>query len=197
VRYWTEALELLTLTETMLAKHGLLTEPISHKQNRLRELCQFLLTTSQKELRGEKLTEQEYNTIERIGSTVDYITLSIFGTDNWGAVSGPDKEVAIVADVYTNNQGNQAGILHAAVGYVNDLYVVVEIEGYLYLVKGATFSYYEFPMPIGERLTDEQWQEMLKKRKVFPVPPWMNDVIIKLDKNIQPEVKEFLYSSGC
>jgi hypothetical protein len=46
-------------------------------------------------------------------------------------------------------------------------------------------------------MTDEQWQEMLKKGKVFPVPSWMNDVIIKPDKSVTPQVKEYLYSSGC
>jgi hypothetical protein len=196
IHYWTEALELLTLTQNMLTDYGMFDE-FRYKHDQLRDMCQFLLAVTNKELRGEKLLEQEYHTIERIGSSVEYITLSIFGTDTWNYVSGPDKEVAVVADVYTNNLGDKAGILHAAVGYANDLYVVVEVEGYLYITKGSTFSYYEFPKPLDERMTDEAWQEALKKRKVYPVPQWMNEVIIKLDKSLEPTVKEFLYSSGC
>jgi hypothetical protein len=110
--------------------------------------------------------------------------------------SGTDKEVAVVADIYTNNQGDKAGILHSAVGYANDLYVVVEIGGYLYLTKGATFSYYEFPVPLNQRMTDEEWQDMLKKGKVFPLEPWLQDIIIKLDKPVETQI-QYNYSSGC
>jgi hypothetical protein len=197
VNYWKSAISLLNLTSNLLQKNGLLDDRLKGKQSQLMELCQFLLAVSEKEVRGEKLLEQEYRTIERIGSSVEYITLSIFGTYYWDYVSGPDKEIAVVADIYTNNQRNKPGILHAAVGYGNDLYVVVEIEGYLYLTKGSTFSYYEFPMPLDERLTDEEWQEMLKSGKVFPVEPWMNDLIIELDKSMEAQVEEYLYSSGC
>ena len=36
----------------------------------------------------------------------------------------------------------------------DNIYVIVEIEGYLYLTKGATFSYHEFSMPQGKELKD-------------------------------------------
>ena len=197
VQYWKSALELLKLTSDMLSKYGLLDDKSKYHQNDLTELCTFLLNVSEKELRGEKLLEQEYKTIERIGSSVEYTTLSIMGTWSWQYISGPDKEIAVVADIYTNNQENQPGILHAAVGFANDLYVVVEIDGYLYLTKGSTFSYYEHRVPLNNRMTDEEWQEMLKKGEAFPIQPWMKDIIIKLDKDLEIKVKEYLYSSGC
>jgi hypothetical protein len=196
VNYWKSAQELLSLTTALLNEHGLLDDEISNKQSQLSELCAFLLKVSEKELRGEELVEQEYRTIELIGTSVENITLRIFGTDTWSYVSGPDKEVAVVADIYTNNQGNKAGILHSAVGYANDLYVVVEIGGYLYLTKGATFSYYEFSVPLNQRMTDEEWQDMLKKGKVFPLEPWLQDIIIKLDKPVETQI-QYNYSSGC
>jgi hypothetical protein len=197
VQYWKGALELLTITNDLLNKYDLMDDKSKYNQEELKELCTFLLTVSEKELRGEKLLEQEYNTIESIGSSVEYTTLSIMGTWSWDYVSGPDKEIAVVADIYTNNQENQPGILHAAVGYANDLYVVVEIDGYLYVTKGSTFSYYEHRVPLNNRMTDEEWQEMLKKGKSFPLPAWMEEIIIKLDNELQPKVVEYLYSSGC
>jgi len=197
VQYWKSALELLKLTDDLLSKYDLLDDKSKHNQQELTELCTFLLNVSEKELRDEKLLEQEYRTIEGIGSSVEYTTLSIMDTWSWEFISGPDKEITVVADIYTNNQENQPGILHAAVGYANDLYVVVEIDGYLYLTKGSTFSYYEHRVPLNKRMTDEEWQEMLKKGEVFPVQPWMEDIIIKLDKSLEPKVKEYLYSSGC
>ncbi|MBQ0740379.1 DUF3160 domain-containing protein, partial [Aquimarina celericrescens] len=100
--------------------------------------------------------------IELIGSTFEWLTLDLVKQkdqylDDWHSVKGPDKSVAVVADIYTSNSGNNPdkGILHVATGNVNDIYVVVEIEGYLYITKGAVFGYHEFHIPMGNRLTDE------------------------------------------
>ena len=48
----------------------------------------------------------------------------------WEDVQGPDRSVAVVADVYTANASNNPdkGVLHAATGYVDDIFVVVEIN---------------------------------------------------------------------
>jgi len=105
--------------------------------------------------------------------------------------------VAVVADVYTANALNnpKRGILHVATGNVNDIYVVAEIEGYLYITKGAVFSYYEFPRPLGNRLTDEEWQKMLEKNEAKGIPNWIKEIIVPIDA---PKSNEMIfYSSGC
>lgn len=196
--FWQHAIELLDLTAGVLDRNKLLTKELRHRSDELKELTQFLLNVSRKELRKESLSPQEYRTIEIIGSTVENLTLSIMETDNWHQVKGPDREVAVVADIYTNNvDKSKAGVLHVAVGHVNDLYVVVEIEGYLYITKGATFSYYEFPQPLDRRLTDEQWQQMLKRDEAPPVPGWLEDIMVPLGENPHPKVRPYHYSSGC
>ena len=56
-------------------------------------------------------------------------------------------------------------------GDADEIYVVVEIEGYLYLTRGAVLSYREFLQSIDDqRLTDEEWQEQLKKNPRKGVP---------------------------
>lgn len=201
--FWKNMLELLNVTQNVLSRNGLLTEDIKAKTTQLKESASFLYSASQKELKKQKLSEQEYRTIEAIGSSIEYLTLSIIEPGKslqlWSEVSGPDKAVAVVADVYTRNIAgcNKNGILHEAVGNVNDLYVVVEIEGYLYLTKGATFSYYEFVQPLGTRLTDEEWQKMLEEKKDLPpIPAWLKDIILQPKDAPVPDEKIF-YSSGC
>ncbi|MBN1761256.1 MAG: DUF3160 domain-containing protein [Chitinispirillaceae bacterium] len=198
VKFWQHAIDLLAFTDKVLDRNRLLPKELQHKSEELREITQFLLNASRKELKKEKLTEQEYRSIELIGSTVENLTLSIMETDNWEQVKGPDKEVAVVTDIYTNNlDKKRGGILHVGVGNVNDLYVIVEIEGYLYITKGGTFSYYEFVQPIDKRLTDEAWQNILKSKEVFPVPGWLNEIIAPLGNNPHPKVRTYMYSSGC
>jgi hypothetical protein len=203
VNFWKSMIELLDLTERVLNKNDLLTKDISSKSKQLKENAQFLLSASEKELRKQKLSEQEYNTIEALGASTEYLTLSIVEPDkyleHWENVQGPDKSVAVVADVYTRNIAgcNKNGVLHESVGNVNEIYVIVEIEGYLYLTKGATFSYYEFVQPLNTRLTDEEWQEIIESKKDLPaIPQWMKDIILPAQEVPGIDEKIF-YSSGC
>ena len=114
-------------------------------------------------------------------------------------ISNKDKKVAIVADVYTANADNNPNksILFEAVGDADEIYVVVEIGGYLVLTRGAVFSYREFIQSIDEqRLTDEEWQEQLKKNARKGVPDWMKPLFVPL-KQLPEANEEFFYSTGC
>jgi hypothetical protein len=200
--YWKSVIELLDLTQAVLKKNNILDASIEKVTTSLRENAEFLLSASEKELNGETLSEQEYQQIEYIGSTFEWLTLDLVKQkdqylDGWQNVIGPDKSVAVVADIYTSNASNnpEPGILHVATGNVNDIYVVVEIEGYLYITKGAVFSYYEFNQPLGVRLTDEEWQLMLEKNKAPKIPEWMKEIIVPIHSP-KPNQKIF-YSSGC
>lgn len=197
--FWKSMAELVKTTNQTLEKYNLFTKEIKNKSERIEEMVGFLLQASEKEIRGEALSDQEYNTIEIIGSTVEYITISLLPhwVDNWSMVKGPDREVSVVADIYTANSDNNPnkGILHVGVGPVNDIYVVVEIEGLLYLTRGAVFSYYEFVEPLGTRLTDEEWQERIKDKKLPPIPGWMKEIIY--DKEAPKSDEAIFYSSGC
>ncbi len=202
IGYWNSVIELIDLTESVLERNQLLDSNISRITTSLRENAEFLLSASKKELAGKKLSVQEYGQIEVIGSTFEWITLDLVKQkdqylDGWDNVEGPDKSVAVVADIYTANGENNPdkGILHVATGNVNDIYAVVEIEGYLYITKGAVFGYHEFHLPLGNRLTDEEWQEMIEKNQAKGVPEWMKDIIVPI---AVPKTNEkIFYSSGC
>jgi len=182
-----------------LEKHRLLTPDLKGKTKQLADMTAFLQQVTKKEIAGQRLSVNEYETIRIMGSSMEYFTLSVLDPDwkpdNWSLVEGPDKSIAVVADIYTRNVPgcDKNGILHVATGNANNIYVVVEIEGYLYLTRGATFSYYEFVQPLGTRLTDEEWQEMLEKGKA-PALQWIRELMI--EKEPKSDEKMF-YSSGC
>ena len=46
-------------------------------------------------------------------------------------------------------------------GEVSTIYAVVPVEGSLRLASGSVYSYYEFPWPLGDRLTDAAWLRLL------------------------------------
>ena len=114
-------------------------------------------------------------------------------------MQGTDKSMAIVADVYTANGFNnpEQSVLFEGVGPANELYVVVEIDGYLYLMRGAVFSYREFKRPIDEqRMTDEEWQQYLQQYPETGKPSWMKEIIIPSGEKPVPNERIF-YSTGC
>ncbi len=204
VAFWKKAIELLDNTAQLLQQQDMLTEKIGSATDRMRQEVKFLLKISEKELAGTPLADEEYDQLEYIGATFENISLDLVREEDqylmgWSDVEGADKKVALVADVYTANADNnpEKSILFEAVGNADEIYVVVEIEGDLYLMRGAVLSYREFIQPIGEqRLTDEEWQEMLEKNPRKGVPEWMKRIIVPLEKT--PEVnEEYFYSSGC
>ena len=148
VNFWKKAIELLNNTEKLLKEQNMLTEKVNDATSRIREEAQFLLVISEKELAGTPLTDEECDQIECIGSTFENISLDLIRQpdqylDGWSNVEGADKKVALVADVYTANADNNPNksILFEAVGDADEIYVVVEIDGYLYLTRGAVLSY--------------------------------------------------------
>ena len=197
--FWRKMENILQATRLILQQNDCMTDDLKGKTDQLNDYVTFLIQVTEKELRGEKLTEPEYRTLEYMGSSIEYFTLSVVDPDlhldDWSLV-GPDKPIAIVADIYTRNiRGcNKNGILHIATGNANNIYVVVEIEGNLYLTRGATFSYYEFVQPLGTRLTDEEWQKMLEEKKAPAVPEWMKSILIEKEPHVNERV---FYSSGC
>jgi hypothetical protein len=69
------------------------------------------------------------------------------------------------------------------------------MNGEYYLTRGATYSYYEFVRPLGDRLTDEQWQQMLLDGKAPAVPDWFAPWLLE-DKQVDMD-QRFCYGTGC
>lgn len=199
--FWEELESLLALTNKMLERNHFLTEIINERSKTLAGMVQLCRLASEKELDGQNLTTEEYQQIRNIGSSLEWFTLSVIDPDtvhySWNDIKGADRYVAQVADVFTRNILGcpKDGILYEAAGFPNEIYVLVEMKGHYYLTRGAVYSYYEFVRPLGDRLTDEQWQEMLINGKAPAVPEWFAPMLLQ-GSQANPD-ERFLYSSGC
>lgn len=172
---YSRLLSLTRMANDGLGKRGLLSEEISMKYESFDSLLTSMLEISEKEISGEPLSESEYSMIKNIGGYLEEITTFSIETSE-ELESDADKSVAIVADVHTDL--NTLMALEEGVGYPYTIYVVVNVEGKTYITQGPVFSYYEFKHPIGDRLTDESWQEMLASGDNPELPPWSNGFII-------------------
>lgn len=159
----------------------ILSEEIKNAMQNFEDLLEFLIKCSVKELRNEELSEDEYMRIFTYGGLIEYLTSSLASDGaRWHEiVSEADKNMAVIADFHTvaPNSMSQGGYMEAGVGSAHEIYVVVPIGGKLYLTRGAVFSYYEFLNDSGKRLTDEEWQNMIKENKCPKQPSWTKSFI--------------------
>ena len=66
-------------------------------------------------------------------------------------------------------------VLEQGVGNCNFLVVAIDNEDDRMVYVGPAYSYYEFRQPVGNRLTDDQWKQMLATEKEPARPAWTND----------------------
>ena len=204
VRFWQKAQELLTQTNTVLQSYGLLTDRAKSISEQMADQIAFLLQASKDELAGRGLSEEQCDQLKHIGATFENLSLDMLRDKDhelweWDDVQGPERSVALVADVYTANADNnpEQSVLFEGVGPADEIYVVIEVQGYLWLMRGAVFSYREFTRPYGEqRMNDEEWQKRLESDPRQGVPEWMKPVIAPV-KQAPIDNEKVFYSSGC
>jgi hypothetical protein len=178
IEFWKKCISLLALNKKMLEENGLMTKKLEFRNNELSHMAGLFVRISDKELKGKKISNLEFDTLSFIGGEVESLTLNIIESNEGftSQVNTPERYMAIATDVYTYNDK----CLEEGVGMGDEIYVVAEINGLLYLTRGAVYSHYEFIQPTSERLTDEAWQNQLIDRKEPKQAVWMNDIKINV-----------------
>lgn len=171
-----------------LGSRGLLNDLDSASLQSLATMCDTLQRIAEKELRGELLTEEEYDFIRYIGGQLEDIVMASADTDNQDPFAPKymeeDPQAAVIADVATDPGSDQGLIvLEEGVGRINPIYVVVPIlqaDGSYFwqIARGGVFSYYEFAWPGSDRLTDESWRAMLNDGTAPPAPVWTSSFLV-------------------
>ncbi|MBN1786142.1 MAG: DUF3160 domain-containing protein, partial [Candidatus Methanofastidiosa archaeon] len=173
---YSRLLSLTRMAKDGLSDRDLLSAEMLSKYENLDSLLQSAIEISEKEIAGEALTESEYRIINDIGAYIEGITtFSLESSEKYE--SEADSSVALVADVHTDV--NSMMVLEEAVGYPYSIFVVVQVEGRVYIAQGPVFSYFEFKHPLDDRLTDEKWQELLEDGEEPELPQWALGFIIE------------------
>ena len=143
------------LALTKMAHNGLAEMKVLDKQSdkdftTLENTLEKLLEISIKELENKELTEEEYEFIRNFDQNISPML------ENVDIMS---QRSILVADVYTSPDG----VLEEGTGKLNLIVVAYkQPDGRIVLGAGPVISYYEFWQPSGQRLTDEEWRDMLK-----------------------------------
>jgi len=149
--FYNRLLALTRMTATGLDEMNVLDSAAKYRLENLETILERLVELSEKELENEELTEEDYEFIKNFGDGLNAVI---------SEVDEKAKKTTIIADVHTD--GNTEQVLEEGVGYVDLVVVAYKVpDGRILIGAGPVMSYYEFKQPMGERLTDEKWQEML------------------------------------
>lgn len=161
---------LAKMTRDGLKSRGLLDERDEASLQRLETLAISLKTIAEKELGNAPLTEAEYDLIRGYGVQLEHFWLEALRDEGVEHRSQSiDHPAAVIADVATDPGGR---VLEGATGHIFEIYAVVPVDGGLRIAKGGVYSYYEFPWPMRDRLTDSKWRRMLNDGEIPPPPDW-------------------------
>lgn len=168
---------LIELTNTELTKRNMLAPATGDILSKMQLLVNNLESISNKELNGQELSEADYNVIRGFGGSIEHFWYEVNKEDmgDQSAISYlDDNPSSLIADVATDPNGQ---VLEEGTGRVFRIYVIVPVDGKPRIASGTVFSYYEFPWPINDRLTDKKWNEMLDSKKAPELPEWTNTFI--------------------
>jgi len=165
-------LALAQMTRDGLESRGLLTDLTRFNLENLMTELEFLKAAAESELAGQSLSDDDYWHIKYFGGVLEQLTLAAADTQDPSDRNLEDQKAALIADVATGlDQTGQLAALEEAIGQPTEMYVVLPDEPWRMAV-GAVFTYYEFPVPISGRMTDEQWQEDVEAGNAPPPPDW-------------------------
>ncbi|WP_346699107.1 DUF3160 domain-containing protein [Catenibacillus scindens] len=154
---WKRFANLASKTSQGLKSYGLLSSDDETNLARLEEMARQFLTMTEKELSNTLLTDEEYDLIRNYGGNLEHFWLEAFKEEGENITSG-DFPAAIVTDIATDPNGS---CLEVATGNPSIIYVIVPIDGELHICVGAVYSFYQFEQPLSQRLTDDQWRQMM------------------------------------
>jgi hypothetical protein len=173
-------LALATMTKDGLEQRGLLSDLTRGNLENLISELQFLQRMSEAEMNGTQISDEDYWHAFYWGGVLEQFTLAAADTDSQEGAHPilEDQKAALIADVATGlNADGSLVALEEAIGQPTSIYVVLPGQP-TRLATGAVFSYYEFPVAVDGRMTDEQWQAMVEAGSNPAAPDWTKLFIV-------------------
>jgi predicted small secreted protein len=159
-----------------LTQRGLLTETARSALETLQYLADTCRIIAEKELENTSLTDAEYEFIRTYGGELEHIFDAVKEEEVTALMGGYYQEQylmehpgGLVADVATDPNGS---VLQEATGFAKEIYVAFPRDGQVVLSRGLVFSHYEFTVPTAERMTDDDWHEMLNNGETPELDDW-------------------------
>lgn len=153
---------LTAMTRRGLTEYRLLNQTETQRLQRLETMLDRLLDMAVDEVNGQPPSPSDQQFLRTFADWVDEVST---GIDEEG------RKTTVIADVHTDGTTGQC--LEEGVGYVELMVVAYALpNGTVTVGAGPVLSYYEFKQPVGQRLTDQEWRNLLASAPPAP-PEWI------------------------
>lgn len=149
-----------------LEERDLASEPVRQRLDEFHLLLLDLMNMAERELRGESLSAEEYETLAGFGETMRRLVSPPVEANG----EPPAELLASAVRLYSG--GEYGETLQAAVGKPTVYYVIAPVAGRPTLTVGAGYSYYEFVRPADSPLSSEAWREIVESGNLPEKPAW-------------------------
>lgn len=178
LRFFYDLTSLLERSLPLLKKYEFLTPQWMGKFEAFLNILDKLTVIVEKEVVNNPISVDENEYL----ATVPFLIARIIRPDGDVDTGDTSKyQMAMVADVHTDGDNGQ--VLEVATGKPFMLYVALnDGQGGKRIAVGFTYSYYEFPHPMNDRLTDEKWKAFIygnpsKKELEAKRPEWLRGLM--------------------
>lgn len=159
---------LAEMTRDGLQANNVLPSEQKYKLEELMKQFTFYRDIAEKELQNTIISDDDF---EKLRVSHIYVNGTLTPPDGGSYMPAREARAGLIADVHTAASQRKSEILYEATGIPNILYVAVKDANGTRLTRGVTYSYYEFTGPLGERLSDTDWQGVIYENKTsFPLP---------------------------
>jgi hypothetical protein len=134
---------------------------------------------ARRELTGQTLTNLEYQRL------TDYATVIVQLTKAALDDLISDDQVGQTAAAVTDIAASQDRRLLEGIGWVDEIYVVIERGQQRFLTRGGVYSYYEFEWPVQSPLNNAIWVQMLADDQAPSRLEWIAEFIVQPDGDVQ------------
>ncbi len=167
-------------TRDGLKSYGMLSDDAEKDLDRLSEIGRRLLTISEKELKEETLSDEEYDFIREYGGDLEHFWREAMDNGVEDLAYSYQAPCPVIADIATDPNGT---VLEVGTGPANNIYVIFPIDGELHVGRGSVYSFYQFETDISDRLTDAEWRERLEGGHLNENWEWVENE----NKPVQPD----------
>lgn len=151
-------IDLSNKTSKGLEAAGMLTSAEKDDLALLSDMAKRLLDISEKELKNEPLSDDDYEFIRGYGGNLEHFWAEVNAADGLDLAHSYQAPCPVVADIATDPNGS---VLEVGSGKADTVFVVFPIDGELHVGSGSVYSFYQFTVPIDQRMTDEEFRASL------------------------------------
>jgi hypothetical protein len=168
--FWQSASTLLNNTIIFLSDNNILSGKSEENLAHLLDIVEFLQEISKKEINNDSIDAQAYGRIASIGIECHDFTLGLINPNYSTTYQRISNNMTFATPVFHDSDKNS---LIGGTGFGNTILALVEIDGFIYLTRGAVFSYYEMENYPKTQISKREWVNLLEDNNLPKQPAWM------------------------